>query len=142
MAPTKHGMSREPVYYVWNTMKQRCLNPNDKDYAAYNTLGICERWLQFENFYADMGDRPDGMMIERIDNNKGYFPGNCRWATPMEQARNRANTKLTARDVASIRELCTSGMEPTEIADLHGISRDHVYNIRDGKYWRDDGKST
>jgi len=80
-------------------MFQRCYNPNGTKYADYGGRGItvCDRWLKFENFYADMGDRPEGMEIDRFPDNDGnYEPGNCRWATRPEQMRNtRANRMIT-----------------------------------------------
>ena len=77
-------------------MLRRCQDPNDKGYANYGGRGIkvCDRWQDFAKFFADMGKKPQGMSIERIDNNKGYEPGNCRWATPTEQGRNRRTNVL------------------------------------------------
>ena len=72
-------------------MKQRALNPNDINAKHYSERGItvCKRWLKFENFLADMGERPVGTSLDRIDNNKGYSPSNCRWVPQKEQMRNR-----------------------------------------------------
>jgi hypothetical protein len=82
---------RNLTYKIWGSMRQRCENPNAENYPYYGGRGIavCERWQKFENFLADMGEKPDGLSIDRIDNSKGYEPGNCRWTTSSEQNRNR-----------------------------------------------------
>lgn len=94
-AGTSLGMWGKPTYISWEGMIQRCNNPDDKSYKNYGGRGIkvCKRWLKFENFYVDMGSRPEGLTIERTDNNKGYFPENCKWATQIEQQRNKRPQK-------------------------------------------------
>jgi hypothetical protein len=76
-------------------MMARCFNPNAKRYRDYGHRGInvCDRWLRFENFYADMGDPQPGKSLDRINNNGSYGPGNCKWSTPIEQARNQRPRK-------------------------------------------------
>lgn len=85
-----HGMSKTPVYFVWKAMRQRCQNPKARDYRHYGARGIavCDRWQSFENFYSDMGE-PHGLTLERRDNDRGYSPDNCIWATQSDQVRNR-----------------------------------------------------
>lgn len=88
----KHGHSRNPLYPVWRTMIQRCHNPKNHKYSSYGNRGIfvCLEWRDsFEKFLLDMGPRPNGSSIERKNNNEGYNPRNCVWATPKQQASNR-----------------------------------------------------
>jgi hypothetical protein len=111
-----HGMLRSPEYEAWHAMKQRCTNPKNKAYANYGGRGIevCDRWMSFENFYADMGPRPLGMSLDRIDNDGPYNPKNCRWATTVQQGNNRRSNK---RFVVNGEELTLS-----ELSIRYGIS--------------------
>ena len=89
-----------PTYASWAAMKARCISPVATDYSQYGGRGItvCERWMQFPAFLEDMGLRPDGTSIDRIDNSKGYYKENCRWAIRKQQQRNmRSNRMVTFR---------------------------------------------
>lgn len=91
---TQHGHNtrrgQSPTYKVWHGMKQRCGNPKDQNWRYYGGRGIavCARWHEFTNFLADMGERPIGMTLDRINGDGNYEPGNCRWATMKEQCNN------------------------------------------------------
>ncbi len=86
-----HGLTRSPTYRSWQMMKKRCSCPDDVSYKNYGARGITytPRWEKFQNFLQDMGEKPDGTSLERLNNAKGYSKSNCKWATRTEQNRNR-----------------------------------------------------
>lgn len=86
-----HGKSRTKIYRIWADMVGRCSRPTHMRYADYGGRGIsvCERWMSFPNFYSDMGDRPENLSLDRVNNDGNYEPSNCRWATAIEQRNNR-----------------------------------------------------
>ncbi len=96
-AVTKHGMRGTAIYNVWRCMWDRCTNPNHKSFHNYGGrgIGVAPAWKSFEQFYADVPPKPEGRyQLDRIDNEKGYGPGNVHWATPRRNCRNRRSNKL------------------------------------------------
>ena len=86
----KHGMSKTKTYYIWYTMRQRCAGHNISKNKCYIGKKVCSRWLNFSNFFADMGECPKGFSIDRINPNLGYRPSNCRWLKLSEQSARRS----------------------------------------------------
>lgn len=89
-----HGMSRTPIYETWCKMRKRCADPKSTQYKWYGGKGVsvCEAWESFEQFHKDMGDRPVGTTLDRINVDGNYEPSNCRWATSKEQASNTSRS--------------------------------------------------
>jgi len=107
---TTHDMSGTPNYKSWAAMLGRCTNPRDAGYKNYGGRGIsvAPEWSSFEQFLADMGERPEGTSLERRDNSEGYCKDNCQWATPKQQARNRrSNINITWKgETKTLTEWC------------------------------------
>jgi hypothetical protein len=115
---------RRRAYYRWRNMLRRCTDPENKAWPNYGGRGItvCARWLDFENYYADVGDAPEGMSLDRVDNDAGYESGNVRWATHSTQMRNRRPSGLAVEQTA--RTHCPRG-HPYDEANTyrHGTHR-------------------
>ncbi len=107
--PPERSRSKEnSLYSTWQMMRQRCENPANSSYANYGGRGItvCERWQDFDRFVDDMHPKPEGMSLDRIDNDMGYSPENCRWATQMQQANNTRRCHEWDGERISLREIC------------------------------------
>lgn len=137
-------MARTPAYISWAKMKMRCNNPNHASYKWYGAVGISydARWESYAEFYSDMGDRPEGTQLDRINPNDHYHKDNCRWAPVEEAAQNRTTTRLTACKVRLIKGLLRSIKPDTPmavahncIANLFGVTRYMIWTIAAEKCW-------
>lgn len=139
------GKQCTPTYRSWSAMIERTSNPRHHAWANYGGRGIavCSRWRDGENglsgfecFLADMGERPKGASIDRIDNNRNYEPSNCRWASDAQQVRNRRSVKMKPESVARLRELAARRADTIpSLAARFGISKAQAYRIVRGERW-------
>lgn len=122
--------TRSQLYSVWSSMIQRCINPKNPQYPNYGGRGIvvCVRWRDsFENFRADVGERPSSRhSLDRVDNDGDYRPDNVRWALPVEQSRNSRKLKLADDQVAEARRLVAGGMSRKAVAERFGVSATYI----------------
>jgi hypothetical protein len=125
---TKHGMAGTPTYKSWHAMLQRSQGKGGHESYVERNITVCPDWIKFENFLSDMGVRPDGKTLDRIDNTKGYYKDNCRWATPSEQQNNMKSnafiyvfgermtitraSKLYSIGISCLRHRLRKGMNP------------------------------
>jgi hypothetical protein len=116
-----HGFSRTKTYKSWTGIWSRCRNPTDNHYELYGGRGISvdPYWEKFENFLSDMGERPDGMTIDRIDVNGNYCKENCRWATDKEQSNNRRTSKLITFDNETLTQIQWAEKLGISVTTLH-----------------------
>lgn len=119
MANIKHGMYGTPTYKSWSEMKSRCDHP-ERSSGHYENVTYCEKWKQFKAFFEDMGIRPTGTTLDRIDNSKGYFKENCRWADNYTQENNRTNNVKYEIDGVNL--------TLSQIARKYKISRSNLAN--------------
>lgn len=133
-----HGHWGCKEYRTWDGMVQRTNNPNHKGYKNYGAKGVkvCRRWREFKNFLDDMGYAPTSAhTIDRKDNKKGYYPGNCRWVTRAVNNQNGGRSKLTANKVREIRELNSKGHTMRDLASIYGIDESNISRICNRKTW-------
>lgn len=127
------------TYHSWKAMKTRCYNLNTKDYHRYGARGIsvCDNWKNsFLSFLSDMGERPEGTTLDRINPNKGYYPENCRWATMKEQQNNKRPrrresciNKLSIQNVQAIKHGLSLGVSRKELAQYFKVSTFAITDI-------------
>lgn len=118
---TTHGMRFTRTYKSYDSMKQRCNNPNNKDYRYYGGKGVivCNRWLEsFMNFFEDMGERPQGMSIDRLDNSEHYCKENCKWSDKYEQSNNRKG--ITCVEIGGVKKTISQWQK------ISGVSRSTI----------------
>lgn len=134
-----HGMKGTKLYMVWCGMKQRCQNQNNPSYKTYGGRGVevCAEWQGFTAFlkWAKEHGYQNGLEIDRIDNDQGYSPENCRWISPKENRQKRMNVRLSKAKADEIRAWHASGYKQNEIARMYAVSPQTINYIVKGKQW-------
>ena len=133
-----HGKSYSKIYKIYKTMLNRCYNINQKSFKYYGNRGIkvCDRWKNsFTNFLQDMGNKPEGLSIERINNDGDYKPTNCKWATFNEQAHNRRNIKLSVKKADIIRKLHLKGVTSKLLSKKFNVDISSIRLVINMKTW-------
>lgn len=130
-----HGLWNHPLYPTWHTMMARCYKQTNKKYKNYGGrgIGVCERWHSVANFISDLSPRPEGMTLDRVNNDGNYEPSNCRWATVLQQARNRPQAKLTDLQRNEILRMYAETRSPKAIAAALGVRPGDVKNVAYGE---------
>ena len=125
------GKKQSATYNSWRSMIQRCTNPNHEHYLDYGGRGlqIYAPWYDFKNFLEDMGIRPEGTSLDRVNNESGYYPANCMWATQQQQRRNSRSVKLNDEYAYKIRVLKESGMKIKELSVMFDVSESAIKNV-------------
>ena len=137
---TTHGLApregKAQAYSSWVNMIRRCTHEHDLRYPEWGgrDITVCERWLEYPNFLADMGERPPGTTLDRYPDRDGpYCKGNCRWATPHQQQMNTRAFKLTPDVIAEIKQLYAAGQDMGTIGERLGLHRQTVSRALNGK---------
>ena len=132
---SKHG-KESPTYRSWQNMKTRCLNSNHPQFKDWGGRGIkvCERWMDFANFLEDMGEKPEGLTLDRINNDGNYEPGNCRWATRKQQVQNQRDRKDQCPFIAMNEQgTMIASNNQSEFARQYGLNRRNINACLNGK---------
>lgn len=141
-----HNLTKHKYYVLWRNIRSRCYNKNDVCYKTYGAIGIYmyQEWIDMPNLFIkyledNLGDRPDGYSLDRINNKEGYIPNNLKWSSASEQVRNSSMTKLTIDQVTEIRNnhnLFTKN----ELSEKYNVSIAQISRIINNKSWSEESK--